>query len=74
MDARELDIVRVVGKKEPVPVFEVLDFKNELSGPMTDVLEHYQKGLSCFTHNFLNSKDRDILALISVLLQGSTTR
>ena len=48
VDARELDIVRVVGKKEPVPVFEVLDFKNKLSGPMTDVLEHYQKGLSCY--------------------------
>ena len=52
VDARELDVVRVVGKKEPVPVFEVLDFKDQLSGPMTDVLEHYLKGLACY-------KDRD---------------
>jgi adenylate cyclase len=63
IDARELDIVRVVGKKEPVPIFEVLDFKNQTSGPITSVLEHYTKGLECY-------KERDYVTAIEHFQKG----
>ena len=31
IDTRQLDIIRVVGKKEPIPVYEVLERKNQPS-------------------------------------------
>jgi len=48
VDSRQLDIIRVVGKKEPVPVHELLARKNETSSEMSGVVEQYMKGLKLY--------------------------
>ena len=48
VEARKLDIIRVVGKKEPVPVYELLDVKGALSDNMYELLDKYGKGLEFY--------------------------
>ena len=48
IDSRQLDIIRVVGKNEPVPVHELLARKNETSSEMSGVVEQYMKGLKLY--------------------------
>jgi len=48
VDSRQLDIIRVVGKKEPIPVHELLARKNETSSEMSGVVEQYMKGLKLY--------------------------
>ena len=48
VDCRELDILRVVGKKEPVQVFELLARKNETSSEKSGVVEQYLRGLKLY--------------------------
>ena len=48
VDTRQLDIIRVVGKKEPVPVHELLAKKNQTSNEMSGVVEQYMKGLKLY--------------------------
>ena len=55
IDVRYLDIVRVVGKNEPVKIYQLLAKKNELSGEMEGVLENYVKGIQCYQN--LNFKE-----------------
>lgn len=45
IEVRILDTVRVVGKKEPVTIYELLDYKGKLEGPIVGILEHYNQGL-----------------------------
>ena len=56
VDSRQLDIIRVVGKKEPVPVHELLARKNETSSEMSGVVEQYLKGLKLYNdRNFADA-------------------
>ena len=48
IDSRQLDIIRVVGKNEPVAVHELLARKNETSSEMSGVVEQYMKGLKLY--------------------------
>ena len=48
VDSRQLDIIRVVGKNEPVPVHELLARKNETSSEMSGVVEQALKGLKLY--------------------------
>ena len=48
IDVREMDVIRVVGKNEPVPVFDLLDKKNQVSGKLADMVEVYNKGLALY--------------------------
>ncbi|MEO5362219.1 MAG: adenylate/guanylate cyclase domain-containing protein [Magnetococcus sp. DMHC-8] len=41
VEARELDIVRVVGKNEPVTIYQLLDRKGELDATTAEVLARY---------------------------------
>ncbi|MBF0184106.1 MAG: adenylate/guanylate cyclase domain-containing protein [Magnetococcales bacterium] len=41
IEARELDIVRVVGKNEPVTIYQLLDRKGELDPKMAEILARY---------------------------------
>ncbi len=45
---RELDSVLLTGKKEPVEVFELVCFNQELTQEKKSILEIYSKGLSLF--------------------------
>jgi adenylate cyclase len=47
-DVRELDRIRVVGKKEPVTVYELLDNKNCLESKKAGVVELFLKGLELY--------------------------
>ncbi|MFT4677221.1 MAG: adenylate cyclase [Patiriisocius sp.] len=44
VDVRELDTIQVVGKKEPVKVYNLLERKGETKGPMADLVIQYEKG------------------------------
>jgi adenylate cyclase len=55
IDARELDIIRVVGRNEPIAVYEVLDRKNQVSGKLADVVDLYSKGMELYKQR--NFKD-----------------
>mgnify|MGYP000867551012 FL=1 len=48
IEARKLDIIKVVGKSEPVAIYELLGKKGTLPQYVYDCLEHYNKGLEFF--------------------------
>ena len=52
MQTRELDRIRVVGKSEPVTIYEVLSKKGDLKSPMREILPLFQQGrkLYCNRH------------------------
>ncbi|MBF0340684.1 MAG: CHASE2 domain-containing protein [Magnetococcales bacterium] len=48
IEARPLDVVRVVGKKEPVPIYQLLAHKGGLNPEQQKLLDHYLKGLELY--------------------------
>ena len=48
IEAREVDLMRVKGKKEPVVVFELLARKGRLSAEQHRVMETYSEGLEAY--------------------------
>jgi adenylate cyclase len=48
VDARNLDIIRVVGKTEPVSIYELLGKKGTLPDKIYDMLEKYNQGREFF--------------------------
>ncbi|MCP4294031.1 MAG: adenylate/guanylate cyclase domain-containing protein, partial [Proteobacteria bacterium] len=48
IDVRELDTLRVVGKNEPITVYETLDRKNQVSGKLADMIDLFHKGLTLY--------------------------
>ncbi len=48
VEARELDKIRVMGKREPVAVFEVLAPKGEMSSGMEQAVSQFKKGLALY--------------------------
>jgi adenylate cyclase len=45
IEVRELDSIRVVGKKEPIKIYELLGRKGEMEGHIRLILPHFQEGL-----------------------------
>ncbi len=45
---RELDIIRVVGKKKPVKIFELVAEKGKIDGEKTTLLEYFEAGLYAY--------------------------
>src|SRR5262245_5909962 len=50
VEARELDVVIVVGKSEPVRIFELLGSIGSVDSRMLEVRELYAKGLEAYRH------------------------
>lgn len=48
VEVRELDTIRVVGKSEPITVYELIDRKGALSKEQTELMEQYQNGLQAY--------------------------
>ncbi len=48
IEVRELDKIRVVGKKEPVRVYELLEKKGRLAGNFAHGIEFYLKALELY--------------------------
>ncbi len=45
IEARELDLIRVVGKEKPVKVYELIDRKGKIPEKIREVLKLYEEGL-----------------------------
>ena len=45
---RELDAIKVVGKKAPVTVYELLGFADDIEEPLQKVIAYYSKGLQAY--------------------------
>ena len=45
---REIDTIHVVGKKEPVTVYQLVDYIDDLPRSIRDILSHYQQGLQLY--------------------------
>lgn len=50
LEARKLDRIRVVGKTEPVTIYELLSKKGSLPDRMYEMLDKYNKGIESFTN------------------------
>nr|CRH07726.1 Putative adenylate/guanylate cyclase. highly conserved in MTB [Candidatus Magnetococcus massalia] len=48
IDVRELDTLRVVGKKEPITVYELVNRKNQTEGQEADLIAAYYKALDLY--------------------------
>ena len=48
IEARELDMIRVVGKEKPVKVYELIDRKGQIHGVKQEVLNLYDNGLRMY--------------------------
>jgi adenylate cyclase len=48
VEVRELDKIRVVGKSDPVRIYELLAKKGELAGPLVEILPQFNRGLECY--------------------------
>ncbi|MBT3879114.1 MAG: adenylate/guanylate cyclase domain-containing protein [Candidatus Scalindua sp.] len=48
IEARELDMIRVVGKEKPVKVYELIDRKGEVQEAKREVLKLYEDGLKMY--------------------------
>ncbi len=48
IDVRELDRIRVVGKNEPVTVYQLLGRKNQTVRAVADLVDQYSKGLDLY--------------------------
>ncbi len=48
VDVRELDTIQVVGKNEPVTVYELLAKKDQTKGPLAEATELYLKALKLY--------------------------
>jgi adenylate cyclase len=67
IEARELDIIRVVGKEKPVKVYELIDKNGETQKIKRELLEIYEKGLEEYRKRewqkalllFLDALDKD---------------
>ncbi|MBN2402825.1 MAG: adenylate/guanylate cyclase domain-containing protein [Spirochaetes bacterium] len=63
IEVRKLDTVRVVGKEEPIIIYELLGEKGKLPDRMYAMLEKYYKALECFG-------ERDWKGAITYFQQG----
>lgn len=48
IDVRELDTIRVVGKNEPITVYDLIERKGQTSGKMADLVPLYNSGLELY--------------------------
>jgi adenylate cyclase len=65
MAFRELDIVRVKGKEEPVTIFEPIDGDNDRWDAAADATEQFGQVLSCYRALDLDGADRHLAELES---------
>jgi adenylate cyclase len=70
MDARELDTIRVVGKQEPVTIYEPICRKNEIKGALKQVVNLYTKGLTEYKNRNFESAAGTFEAAMAIMDDG----
>lgn len=48
VDVRELDVLRVVGKSEPIRVYQLLDRKGQTEGLISDLVVQFDRGMNLY--------------------------
>ena len=48
LEGREVDVIRVVGKQDPVRIFEVLGERGSVAAPVLDMRGHFEAGLAAY--------------------------
>jgi adenylate cyclase len=67
IDVRELDTIRVVGKNEPVTVYQLLERKNQTTGKMADVVDRFGQGLAAYKNHDYQSAAGIFRACVEIL-------
>ncbi|MBF0622228.1 MAG: adenylate/guanylate cyclase domain-containing protein [Magnetococcales bacterium] len=58
IDCRLLDTVRVVGKKEPITIYQLLERKNQTPSTLADVVEQYNRAMVLYKDmDFVGARD-----------------
>ena len=55
VDVRELDVIRVVGKDEPIRVYQLLNRKHQTTGVLADMVDTYHRGLEAMRNKEFES-------------------
>lgn len=74
VEVRRLDVIRVVGKKEPVPVYELMDVKGGLSKVARNLRDTYSKGLELFTDRQWVAAKKEFLAALKIVPEDGPSK
>jgi class 3 adenylate cyclase len=66
VEVRELDTIRVVGKSEPVRVFELLGRKGQLDAAAQELQRRFAQGLQCYRQSEWNQAETAFEACLTV--------
>jgi adenylate cyclase len=58
-ETREIDNIIVVGKSQPVRVFELLGFKGKVEKPVLELRNYFEKGLAAYRMQDWDEAQRD---------------
>jgi len=72
--ARELDAIKVVGKAEPVKIYELLGYPADLDDPMIQAAETYRRGLQAYRARQWESARQFFEAALSVRPEDTPSR
>ena len=67
IDVRELDRLRVVGKTEPVTIYELLDRKNQTPATFADLVVQFEKGLDLYKSGKFGLAKREFEACLDIV-------
>ncbi len=67
VDVRDLDFIRVVGKSEPVRVYQLLDRRNVTAGVRADLVDQYHRALSAYRQRDYVKALNDFEACLSLV-------
>ncbi|MDE0758959.1 MAG: hypothetical protein OSB45_12435 [Pseudomonadales bacterium] len=68
VDVRGLDFIRVVGKSEPVRVYQLLDRRNTTAGVKADLVDQYNRALSAYRQRDYVKALNDFEACLSLVV------
>jgi adenylate cyclase len=66
IETRELDSIRVMGKSNPVRVFELLARKGELGWALADLRESFERGLAAYRNRDWDRAQADFAACLEI--------